>query len=121
MSLKEFLGLNKVNHTEQSMGVPFANLIDEESKLGRTLFGPIPEGHQREFFEHKKNVWIWYDGWQDENGGIQGITIRYEVKPEGVFKKTPGNPYVKLEGEELDNFRRAAHMYLDLIKTKLYF
>ena len=105
---------------KNSSMMTYADLINAESELGRTLFGPIPAGHQREFFEHKKNVWIWHDGWLDENGGVQGITIRYEVKPEGVFKKYPGSAYVKLEGEELDNFRRAARMYLDLIKTKLY-
>ena len=105
---------------KNSSTMTYADLINAESELGRTLFGPIPAGHQREFFEHKKNVWIWHDGWLDENGGAQGITIRYEVKPEGVFKKYPGSAYVKLEGEELDNFRRAARMYLDLIKTKLY-
>ena len=95
-------------------------LINAESELGRTIFGPIPTGHQREFFEHKKNVWIWYEGWSDEAGNVHGLTIRYEVKPDGVFKKSAGQPYVKLEGEELNNFRNAARTYLDLIKTKLY-
>ncbi len=103
-----------------SSEVAYADLINEESKLGRTLFGPIPEGHQREFFEHKKNVWIWHDGWLDEKGGLQGVTIRYEVKPEGVFKKIANEPYKRIEGEELDNFRRAAKMYLELIKTNIY-
>ena len=98
----------------------YPELINAESELGRTLFGPIPDGHQREFFEHKKNVWIWYDGWLDEKGGTQGITIRYEVRPTGVFKKYVGGNYTRIEGEELDNFRRATRMYLELIKTQLY-
>ena len=105
---------------EDSSDMAYANLINAESELGRTLFGPIPEGHQREFFEHKKNVWIWHDGWFDEVGKMHGTTIRYEVKPEGVFKKVAGAPYARVEGEELDNFRRAAKMYLNLIKTNLY-
>ncbi len=100
--------------------MPLEELISAESEFGRTIFGPIPQGHQREFFEHKKNVWIWYEGWPDELGNIHGITIRYEVKPEGVFKKIAGNPYIKLEGEELNNFRNAAKSYLDLIKANLY-
>ena len=105
---------------EDSSDMAYANLINAESELGRTLFGPIPFGHQREFFEHKKNVWIWHDGWLDEKGGLQGITIRYEVKPNGVFKKVAGKPYTRIEGDELENFRHAAKMYLDLIKTNLY-
>lgn len=105
---------------ENSSEMAYANLINAESELGRTLFGPIPEGHQREFFEHKKNVWVWHDGWFDEVGKPHGTTIRYEVKPEGVFKKVAGQPYARIEGEELDNFRKAARMYLKLIKTNLY-
>lgn len=100
--------------------MPLEELISAESEFGRTLFGPIPEGHQREFFEHKKNVWVWYDGWTDEAGGVHGTTIRYEVKPNGVFKKVAQKPYMRLEGEELNNFRRAAKMYLSLIKSNLY-
>lgn len=94
--------------------------INAESAYGRLLFGPIPYGHQREFFLHKKNIWVWHDSWLDEVGNIQGITIRYEVRPAGVFKKYSGGNFTKIEGEELDNFRRAARMYLDLVKTNLY-
>ena len=104
----------------ESSEMAYANLINAESELGRTLFGPIPEGHQWEFFEHKKNVWIWHDGWFDEVGKMHGTTIRYEVKPEGVFKKVAGEPYIRIDGEELDNFRNAAKMYLNLIKENLY-
>ena len=104
----------------ESSQMAYANLINAESELGRTLFGPIPYGHQREFFEHKKNVWIWHDSWLDEKGDTQGVTIRYEVRPAGVFKKYAGGNYTKIEGEELDNFRQAARMYLDLIKAQLY-
>ena len=65
-------------------------------------------------------MWIWHDGWFDEVGKMHGTTIRYEVKPEGVFKKVAGEPYIRIDGEELDNFRNAAKMYLNLIKENLY-
>ena len=93
--------------------------INAESELGRTIFGPIPAGHQREFFEHKKNIWIWHESWLD-SGQNQEITIRYEVRPNGVFKKVNGSPYYKLEGAELSNFVQATRRYLELIKTELY-
>ena len=93
--------------------------INAESELGRTIFGPIPAGHQREFFEHKKNIWIWHESWLD-SGVTQEITIRYEVRPEGVFKKVNGSAYYKLEGAELNNFVQATRRYLELIKTELY-
>lgn len=98
----------------------YEDLINAESALGRTLFGPIPEGHNREFFAAKKNVWIWHESWKDKFGAIQDMTVRYEVRPSGVFKRAGQGNYQKIEGEELKNFRRAAHSYLDLVKTKLY-
>ena len=98
----------------------YDDLVNAESTLGRTLFGPIPEGHRREFFESRKNVWIWYEGFIDNNGKYKEMTIRYEVRPTGVFKNVMGQGYQKIEGDELKNFRRVAHSYLDLVKTKLY-
>lgn len=104
-----------------SNGLSYNDLMEIESKWGGTLFGPIPAGHRREFFEHKKNVWIWYEGWMDPTGMAQNMTVRYEVRPSGVFKRVNGAKYEKLSGSELDNFRNAAKNYLKLIKTKLYY
>lgn len=98
----------------------YDELINAESALGRTLFGVIPEGHSREFFASRKNVWIWYESWTDKAGDLQELTVRYEVRPTGVWKRANKGNYEKLEGDELDNFRRAARSYLDLVKTKLY-
>lgn len=102
-----------------SLSTREAELINAESSLGRTLFGPIPAGHRREFFNHKKNVWIWHESWY-ENGTNHITTIRYEVRPSGVFKRIGRGKYQQLKGHELDNFRRATHAYLRLIKQKLY-
>ena len=98
----------------------YDDLVNAESELGRTLFGPIPVGHRREFFQHKKNVWIWHESYIDPAGVEQAMTIRYEVRPTGVYKKATGGGYRKIEGAELANFRRAAKSYLELVKTKLY-
>jgi len=88
-----------------------ADLINAESELGRTIFGPVPAGHTREFFHHKKNIWIWYEN---------GTTTRYEVREHGVFKKAANGKYYKITGAELDNFRTAAKTYLKLVKSHLY-
>ena len=96
------------------------DLINAESALGRTIFGPIPAGHQREFFSLKKNVWIWHENWNDQFGKLNEMTVRYEVRPTGVFKRINKSDYRKIEGEELKNFRQATHIYLDLVKTNLY-
>ena len=95
------------------------DLINAESELGRLIFGKIPAGHRREFFEHKKNVWIWHESWSEADQE-KSITVRYEVRPTGVFKRPAGGSYMKIEGAELENFRRALHEYLRIVKEKLY-
>ena len=95
------------------------DFINAESEFGRTIFGPIPAGHQREFFEHKKNIWVWHESW-NEFGKRKETTIRYEVRPDGVYKKPLGGVYTKIKGVELANFRKAAKAYLALIKQNLY-
>jgi len=115
--LNRIVGQPSTIHYKSSL---YDDLLSAESELGRTLFGPIPTGHQREFFKHRGNVWIWHESWLDSAGLEQGITIRYEVRPDGVYKKVPGVPYEKLVGGELANFRLAARSYFDLVKNRLY-
>lgn len=95
------------------------DLINAESELGRTIFGPVPVGHQREFFQYTKNVWMWHENWTDL-GRKYEITIRYEVRKDGVYKKIQGHGYQKISGSELENFRQALHAYLKVVKEKLY-
>ncbi len=88
------------------------DLINAESALGRTVFGSIQPGHSREFFCLKKNVWIWYE---------DGVTIRYEVRKNGVYKKVGEEEYYKkIDGDELTNFKNATKAYLNLIKQSIY-
>lgn len=119
MSLKKLLMFPKEQYAKHSSA--YNDLINAESALGRTIFGPIPAGHQREFFELKKNYWIWHESWLINSGRDHDeITIIYNVRPEGVFKKHLRGRYEKLEGDELNNFCNAVYTYFNLIKTKLY-
>lgn len=139
MSLKELLGIKKRNSMKgpspfklslgdeflsgkrrYSGGLTYGDLINAESELGRTIFGPIPSGHQREFFKNKGDNWVWHEVWIDAAGMPQSMTIRYEIRPSGVFKKVPDQDYQKIEGEELKNFVTAARLYYNLVKDKLY-
>lgn len=116
MSLKELLGFKPAYTNKLS----YDDLINAESELGRTIFGPVPAGRQREFFMSKNNVWIWHESFVNPLGEIEDMTIRYEVRPTGVYKKSVGENYQKVEGKELDNFCKAAKTYFELVKTKLY-
>lgn len=97
-----------------------ADLINAESRLGSLLFGPIPNGHRREFFHDRKNIWIWHEDWVDAGLQEHEMTVRYEVRPAGVYKKVAAGKYFRLEGDELENFRKATHAYLYVIKKYLY-
>ncbi|MBR2836878.1 hypothetical protein IKE79_00800 [Candidatus Saccharibacteria bacterium] len=110
----------KLDAARYSNRLSYDDLLVAESELGRTIFGPIPEGHQREFFKHRKNVWLWHESWTNAVGMTEQMTIRYEVRPTGVYKKAIGGAYQKLEGAELDNFCNAVRSYYNLVKTKLY-
>lgn len=96
------------------------DLINAESRLGATLFGPIPEGHRREFFRYRHNVWVYHESWKS-NGKKMESTITYKVKENGVFKCPLGGECIKITGAELNNFKKAVTEYLKLIKAKLYF
>lgn len=122
MSLKKLLKRTKAPVTQQryTNKLSYEDLLNAESELGRTIFGPVPKNYQREFFKARENVWIWHESYHNGVGNVQEITIRFEVRPEGVYKKTPGRGYHRIEGDELDNFRLAAKSYLELVKTKLY-
>lgn len=137
MSLKELLGIKNVlrgpSPFKMSFGdeflygkrryggrLTYEDLINAESELGRTIFGPVPVGHQREFFKNKENVWIWYEKWTDAAGTPQDVTIRYEIRPNGVYKKLIDKNYEKIEGDELNNFVSAVRSYYKLVKDKLY-
>ena len=96
-----------------------ADLINAESRLGATLFGPIPEGHRREFFRYRHNVWVFHEEWTS-NGKKLESTITYAVRENGVYKCPLGGEYVKITGAELENFKKATVEYLKLVKKKLY-
>lgn len=97
-----------------------SDIINAESCLGGTIFGPIPEGHRREFFHDDKNIWIWHESWTDQYNQDRQVTVRYEIRPTGVYKKYASGEYLRLVGPELLNFRKATHAYLKVIKEGIY-
>lgn len=118
--------LNQLANIQSSRSKIRANLrtrgdiINAESQFGSTIFGPIPPGHQREFFHDKKNIWIWHESWTDQDKQSHQITVRYEIRPTGIYKKVARGEYLKLRGSELLNFRKATYAYLKVIKEGIY-
>lgn len=94
-------------------------LIQRESEIGRELFGPIPRGHRREFFNTDPHIWIWHEEWVNESGKHQ-LTTKYEVRDDGVWKVQPGPRYVRIEQDELRNFQRAVAVYTERVMREIY-
>jgi hypothetical protein len=95
-------------------------LIQLESEIGRTLFGEIPKGYTREFFNLDENTWIWHEEFKDMSGVKRSSTTRYEVKENGVLKAQDGAQYTYIEGEELRNLALAAQMYYEQVARNIY-
>ena len=95
-------------------------LIQLESAIGRELFGPVPKGHQREFFCLDESTCIWYEGYKDANGKPASMTTRYELQGDKVMKVQEGARYSYIEGSELDNLLRAIDLYSERVLREVY-
>ena len=98
------------------------DLIRLESEIGRTLFGPIPEDHHREFFCLDADTWVWHEEWKEqETGKLKSNTIRYEVHQNGVVKVQDGGAnYSFIDGDELKNLSLATKLYKERVLRDLY-
>lgn len=95
-------------------------LIQRESEIGRELFGPVPKGHQREFFCLDESTCIWYESYKDKDGKEVASTTRYEIQGDKVLKAQEGARYSYLEGPELDNLLVAIRMYYERVMRSVY-
>ncbi|HVX24465.1 MAG TPA: hypothetical protein VG992_03950 [Candidatus Saccharimonadales bacterium] len=86
-------------------------LIRQEAALGGQMFGPVPNGHQRQFFCLDEHTWVWHEEWTDQSGQKQVVTTRYEVWPNGVLKSQNGQPYKRLTAAEARHLYQAAGLY----------
>ena len=112
MQKRKLLDLVNLKFQKKMYSTARADYLEAEANLGSQIFGPVPPGVERMFFHStQKNVWIWHEN---------GITIRYEVRPHGVFKRINSAPFTRLEGQELANFRAATKNYLAIVKSQLY-
>lgn len=95
-------------------------LIQMESEIGRELFGPIPKGHRREFFNLDPTTWIWYEEYVSPDGRQHSTTTRYEVQENAVLKAQEGARYSYIEGDELKNLLLATRMYHERVMRGVY-
>lgn len=95
-------------------------LLQLESEIGRELFGPVPSGHTREFFNLDEHTWIWHEDFVGADGKKHASTIRYEIQGDKILKVQEGARYSYLDGQELDNLLLAIQMYYEQVMRKVY-
>jgi hypothetical protein len=93
-------------------------ILRREAEFGGQMFGPVPAGHQRQFFCLDEHTWVWHESWLDKKGHRQSITTRYDVRPNGIIKSQNGQVYQRLSKQELANFYRAARRYRDHVNAE---
>ena len=96
-------------------------LMQAESEIGARLFGPIPYGHQRSFFNVNETTWIWYESWKDPiTREEHSLTTKYEITPEKIIKTQGQAKYEEVVGEEFENLIVAIDLYYEAVCRGLY-
>lgn len=95
-------------------------LLNLESRIGATVFGPVPVGRRREFFCLDEKTWIWHEEWADEKNIARQATTRYEVHDKGILKVQEGARYQYIEGAELNNLVLATRLYYEKVAREIY-
>lgn len=96
----------------------YREFLRDAARMGGMLFGPIPEGHRREFFCLDEHTWIWHEEWIDTSGVRQVRTTRYDIRPHGIFKAQDGQPYQPLSAEETRRLYAAVSHYQQNLHAK---
>lgn len=109
--LKKFLSVIIPVDPSERQAEAYRNVIRESAKMGGTLFGPVPEGHRREFFCLDEHTWVWHEEWTDNNSIRRAITTRYDVRPNGILKAQDGQPYQAVSAQEAHRLFAAGKMY----------
>jgi hypothetical protein len=115
---------NLINSTRQKNNGEYhqefqRNLMRKEAIIGGKVFGPVPEGHRREFFCLDEHTWVWHEEWVNNKGEWQSMTTRYEVRPTGLIKVQNGN-YRNVSKDEAKRFKVATDRYFERVNKQLY-
>jgi len=94
--------------------------LRQEAQIGGQLFGPVPQGHNRQFFCLDEHTWVWHEEWNDNQGIHRVLTTRYEVRPGGVLKIQDGQTYQAISADEARNLLDAAKLYVERVSLHLY-
>ncbi len=118
--IRKVLKLAGVQSQEERDTKLYNDLLHHEARIGGKLFGPIQQGHKREFFCLDESTWIWHEEWQDKSGQRRSRTTRYSVRPGSIVKTQDGQPEKLLTKNEAARFFDAVRAYDKNVKHQLY-
>jgi hypothetical protein len=96
-------------------------LIRRESKIGATLFGVVPKGHQRDFFCLDERTWVWAEQWFDvETKAEKSMHVQYEFQTRGVLKTVDGVAVGFVQKDELARLLEAICTYQKRVSQEVY-
>lgn len=96
-------------------------LIQKESVVGATVFGPVPAGHRREFFCLDEHTWVWFEEWKDQaTHEHHTLNVQYEFQPRGVLKIVNGVASGYVTGQELVSLLTAMRAYYKKVSKEVY-
>lgn len=95
-------------------------LLTLESEIGSRLFGPIPDGHRREFFCPMITLGSGMKNGSDSKKKLERSTVRYEISDQGVLKVQEGASATAISQEEPENFYVAVRMYYEQVARHVY-
>lgn len=95
-------------------------LIKREAQVGATVFGAVPAGHYREFFNLDQTTWVWFEQWTDSQQKTHRLYTKYEFQPRGVLKTVNNIAKGYVEGAELDRLLGAIESYRIKVAKEVY-
>ena len=114
----QFFSNNSKNKEQKYLEIT-RDLLRREAEIGGRLFGPIPKGTKRQFFQLEKHTWVWVEQW-NQNGKQMSKTTKYMIKPTELLKSVNGGHYERTTLQEAKNFERAVHLYVKQVDKELY-
>lgn len=108
-----------LNNPEQKYQRITQDLLRREAEIGGSLFGPVPKGSKRQFFQLEKHTWIWIEQWT-ERGQRRSKTTKYMIKPTELLRSVDGGHYERASLQETRNFANAVEQYVKRVDSELY-
>ena len=92
-------------------------LLRKEAEIGASLFGPVADGHLRQFVCFDEKTVLWYES-QGSDG--KAVTTRYEVYDDQILKSQDGQPAQVIPEAESHTLLHAVRWYHYLVAKNLY-